>query len=62
MPIVHIDLVEGRSNEQLKKMVKDVTQAISDSVDVPTERVHIIINEMKKENYSVGGILKSDEK
>ncbi|MDO1605451.1 2-hydroxymuconate tautomerase [Lactobacillus sp. YT155] len=61
MPIVHIDLVEGRSDDQLKKMVQDVTNAISQDVDVPKERIHIIINEMKKNNYSVGGILKSEE-
>lgn len=61
MPIVHIDLVEGRSHDQLKNMVKDMTEAISKNADVPKERVHIIINEMKKDNYSVGGTLKSDE-
>lgn len=62
MPIVHIDLVEGRSNEQLRGLVKDVTAAISKNAEVPEERIHIILNEMKKDNYSVGGILKSDEK
>ncbi|GKQ42669.1 putative tautomerase [Companilactobacillus sp. RD055328] len=62
MPIVHIDLVEGRSNEQLRGLVKDVTKAISKNADVPEERIHIILNEMKKDNYSVGGTLKSDEK
>lgn len=61
MPLVHIDLVEGRSHDQLKNMVKDITDVISKDVDVPKERVHIVINEMKKENYSVGGILKSEE-
>ena len=29
MPLVHIDLIEGRSEEQLKGLVKDVTAAIS---------------------------------
>ena len=28
MPLVHIDLIEGRSPEQLKALVKDVTDAI----------------------------------
>ena len=29
MPLVHIDLLEGRTDEQLKALVKDVTAAIS---------------------------------
>jgi hypothetical protein len=28
MPLVHIDLIAGRSQEQLKALVKDVTDAI----------------------------------
>lgn len=28
MPLVHIDLIEGRSQDQLRAMVKDVTEAI----------------------------------
>ncbi|WP_099974806.1 MULTISPECIES: 2-hydroxymuconate tautomerase [Lactobacillaceae] len=62
MPLVHIDLVEGRSDEQLRNLVKEVTEAISRTADVPAERVHIVLNEMSKNNYSVGGTLKSDEK
>ena len=29
MPLVHIELIEGRSEEQLKNLVKDVTAAVS---------------------------------
>lgn len=62
MPIVHIDLIEGRSDEQLKKMVKEVTDAIERTAVAPRDDIRIVINEMKKNNYSVGGTLKSDAK
>ncbi|KRN03755.1 MULTISPECIES: 2-hydroxymuconate tautomerase [Holzapfeliella] len=61
MPIVHIDLIEGRSPEQLKGLVKDVTEAIAKNTGAPQENVHIVLNEMRKDNYSVGGTLKSDQ-
>lgn len=61
MPIVHIDLIEGRTPEQIKGMVKDVTEAIAKNTGAPQENVHIVLNEMKKDNYSVGGTLKSDQ-
>ncbi|MEJ6348488.1 2-hydroxymuconate tautomerase [Holzapfeliella sp. He02] len=61
MPIVHIDLIEGRSPEQIKGMVKDVTEAIAKNTGAPQENVHIVLNEMNKDNYSVGGKLKSEQ-
>lgn len=61
MPLVHIDLLEGRTEEQLKALVKDVTAAISKDANVPAERIHIVLNEMKPSHYSVGGTLKSDQ-
>ncbi|GAW99664.1 2-hydroxymuconate tautomerase [Secundilactobacillus mixtipabuli] len=62
MPIVNIDLIEGRSQEQLKNLVKDVTDAVTKNTGAPAEHVHVILKEMAKNRYSVGGVLKSDEK
>ncbi|WP_047999644.1 2-hydroxymuconate tautomerase [Lactiplantibacillus herbarum] len=62
MPIVHIDLIAGRSQEQLKKLVKDVTTAVSKNTGAPAEHIHVILSEMQENRYSVGGVLKSDEK
>lgn len=62
MPIVHIDLIEGRNEEQIKGLVSDVTKAIAKNTGAPAEHVHIVLNEMQKNRYSVGGNLKSDEK
>lgn len=61
MPIVHIDLIAGRSQDQLKNLVADVTSAVTKNTGAPAEHVHVILNEMQKNRYSVGGILKSDE-
>ena len=61
MPIVHIDLIAGRSQEQLKNLVKDVTDVVSKNTGAPAEHIHVILREMQKNRYSVGGVLKSDE-
>ncbi|WP_263854130.1 2-hydroxymuconate tautomerase [Companilactobacillus hulinensis] len=61
MPLVHIELIEGRSQDQLKALVKDVTDAIVKDTGAPAEHVHVILNEMQKDRYAVGGVLKSDE-
>lgn len=61
MPLVHIELVAGRSQEQLKQLCADVTDAIVKNTGAPAEHVHVILSEMAKDRYAVGGVLKSDE-
>ena len=55
MPFVHIELIEGRTEEQLTKMVEEVTEAVSRTVGAPKENIHVIINEMQKGKYAQGG-------
>lgn len=61
MPIVQVELLEGRTHEQLAKMVKDMTDVIVTDIGASREAVHIILREMPKDHYSVGGVLKSDQ-
>lgn len=61
MPLIHIELIEGRSQEQLKNLVADVTVAVVKNTGAPAEHVHVVLNEMQKNRYAVGGTLKSDE-
>lgn len=55
MPFVHVELVEGRTDEQLTKMVEEVTEAIHRTTDAPKENIHVIVNEMKKGRYANAG-------
>ncbi|WP_321388620.1 2-hydroxymuconate tautomerase [uncultured Enterococcus sp.] len=55
MPFVHIELIEGRSEEQLTNMVKEVTQVVSKNTGAPEQNIHVIVNEMRKDRYAQGG-------
>lgn len=55
MPFVHIELIEGRSEEQLTNMVKEVTQVVSKNTGAPEQNIHVIVNELKKDRYAQGG-------
>lgn len=61
MPIVQIHLIEGRSVEQKRAMVQKVTAAICETANVTPEHVKIIISDMAKHDYAIGGVLKLDE-
>ncbi|EOH97245.1 4-oxalocrotonate tautomerase family enzyme [Enterococcus moraviensis ATCC BAA-383] len=55
MPFIHVELVEGRSEEQLTNMVKEITEVVSKNTGAPQENIHVIVNEMKKDRYAQGG-------
>ncbi|HHY16525.1 MAG TPA: 4-oxalocrotonate tautomerase [Firmicutes bacterium] len=61
MPIVQIELIEGRTIDQKKTMAKEVTDAIVRSLGVTPDAVRIIMRDMKKEDFAVGGKLRSDQ-
>ncbi len=61
MPIVQVELLEGRTVEQKRLLVEKVTQAIVESIGAPAEKVTIIIRDMSKENYAIAGKLASDK-
>ncbi len=48
MPFIHVELVEGRSQEQLTNMMKEITEAVHKNTGAPKEHIHVIINEMKQ--------------
>ncbi len=61
MPIIRIDLLEGRSHEQKKSLAQKVTQAVCETTNAPPEAVRIIISEMKPSEYSIAGVLVSEK-
>ncbi|MBM7095331.1 MULTISPECIES: 2-hydroxymuconate tautomerase [Alteribacter] len=61
MPIAHIHILEGRSREQKQHLIQDITTAISENLDVPGERVKVLLHEMPHENWGSNGISKAAE-
>lgn len=61
MPIVQMEILKGRTLEQKREMVKEVTGAICKTLSCPPEAVSIIIREMEKEDYAIAGKLFADK-
>jgi len=60
MPVIRVEMFEGRTNDQKKNLVKGLTKSFIDVCGGHAEGVHIVIQEHKKENWGVGGILSSE--
>lgn len=56
MPIVQISMIAGRTSEKKEQLMKKVTDAIIEVLQVPADRVRIILNEVPKENIGYGGV------
>jgi len=55
MPLVHIDMLKGRSQEKIATMITAVSEAIASSLDANIESVRIVVNELEPHQYGVGG-------
>jgi 4-oxalocrotonate tautomerase len=61
MPVIEITFFEGRPIEKKRELVKAVTDAMSRTMDLPPEGIHVILKEVKKDQWAVGGVLRSDK-
>ena len=60
MPTYHIEMMEGRTVEQKKKLGEAITQATVDILGSTPDAVDIIITDIKRENWATGGKLWSE--
>ena len=60
MPVVRISMYDGRTLDQKRQLVKEVTEAVARVTGNSEEGVHVIIDEVKRENWSIAGKLKPD--
>jgi 4-oxalocrotonate tautomerase len=55
MPIVHVNLMEGRPPEKIEKMIVAVSEAIATTLEAPIETVRVMVHEMEPHQYGIGG-------
>ncbi len=60
MPEVYVHAIEGRTKEQKRALVKDITDAVVRNFGVSADRVLVEILENSQDNKAKGGVLFSD--
>lgn len=60
MPIIEIKMLEGRTDEQKRALVHELTQAACKTIDTEPQKVRVLITEMPKKHYAIGGKLVAD--
>lgn len=60
MPIIQVTMLKGRTLEQKRQLVKEVTDAVERTVNARREKIKIVITEVDKEHIADAGVLFSD--
>ena len=56
MPLVRIDLMEGRPPEVIEELHARVAQLVAEVVDTPIDRVRTYITQFPPEAWGIGGV------
>ncbi|MEM4347700.1 MAG: 4-oxalocrotonate tautomerase family protein [Candidatus Altiarchaeota archaeon] len=54
MPVIKVDMWEGRDKETKEKIIKGITKVFT-NLGVPESAVVVILNEIPKDNWGVAG-------
>jgi 4-oxalocrotonate tautomerase len=60
MPIVRVEMWEGRTLDQKRRLARELTDLIAEVVDCDPETVRILITDYARQDWAVGGVLQAD--
>lgn len=55
MPIIQVHLMEGRTDSQKQAMMRRVTEAVVETLNVRPSAVRVMIHELQSGHFSVAG-------
>ena len=60
MPVVTVELWEGRTLDQKRRLVQAITDAMVEHADARPDALHVILHEIPRENWARAGVLGVD--
>jgi len=60
MPVVHIYMYAGRSEEQKTEMVRRISKDFEEVLNVKPESLNVLFHDMEKSNWGTRGVLASE--
>jgi 4-oxalocrotonate tautomerase len=60
MPFVTVKMLEGRTKEQKRELVKAITDAVVEICKTSADGTMVVIEEVSREHWAKGGVLFSE--
>ena len=61
MPLIQVHLLKGRTDQQKRRLIRELTNVMVDVLGSDPVRVNVVVNEVDAENWGRGGVPLSDE-
>lgn len=55
MPLIQINILEGRSAEKKERLIMEVSKLVAVTLESPIENVRVLINEMPADHWGIAG-------
>lgn len=62
MPIIHVNMMEGRSKEKVAEVIENITKTVSETLDAPVESIRVLVTEIPTTHWGKAGKPVSDHK
>jgi 4-oxalocrotonate tautomerase len=62
MPVVTVQMWTGRTQKQKRALVRAITEAMVQHADAKPTNLHVIIQEVPKENWALAGVMGDERK
>ncbi len=56
MPIINVNMMEGRTQEQKEALIKAVAEAVMTSIGAPEANIRVLIQEYPKKHWGIGSL------
>ncbi len=60
MPVITVQMLQGRTVEQKRALAKELTDAMVRAIGTKPEAINVVIQELPRENWATAGKLMSD--
>ena len=60
MPIIRVEMFEGRDRDQKRKIISEVTDGFCRATGASPESVHVILTDVSQDEWGRGGIAFAD--
>ena len=54
MPVIHVHMWKGISEEKVKEIISGITKVFVD-MDIPARAVEVLVHEIPKSHWGIGG-------
>ena len=55
MPLNQVTMVEGRTVEQKHALIRNLSESMAETLEVPLERIRVAIYEITADEWGIGG-------